>query len=152
KLDAGAWFAPRFAGSRLLSLAEVLELAKGKVNLYLDCKTTDPALLVKEVRAAGMERQVIVYDAPAAIDAVRKASGGTGPVMTKYRPKMDLGDFLRDVAPDAVEVDADDLTAGLCEKFHAAGVVVQAKVLGPKWDNPETWRKIIAAGADWLQT
>src|SRR5262249_1950931 len=87
KLDAGAWLAPRFAGSRLLSLAEVLELAKGKVNLYLDCKTTDPALLVKEVRAAGMERQVIVYDAPAAIDAVRKASGGTVPVMTKYRPK-----------------------------------------------------------------
>jgi glycerophosphoryl diester phosphodiesterase len=93
-----------------------------------------------------------VYDAPAAIAAVRNASGGTVPVMTKYRPKMDFDAFLKDVAPEAAEIDADDVTVGLCEKFHAAGIVVQAKVLGAKWDNPETWRKMVAAGVDWLQT
>jgi glycerophosphoryl diester phosphodiesterase len=148
KLDAGSWFAPRFKGSRLLSLAEMLELAKGKVNLYLDCKTVDPELLVKEIRAARMENQVIVYDTP----AVQKASHGTVTVMAKYRPSMDFDAFLRDMAPHAVEIDAADVTADLCKKFHAAGVIVQANVLGAKWDNPGSWQKMIAAGVDWLQT
>jgi glycerophosphoryl diester phosphodiesterase len=152
KLDAGAWFAPRFKGSHLLSLPEILELAKGKVNLYLDCKTVDPELLVKEVRAARMENQVIVYGTPAMIAAVQKASGGTVPVMAKYRPKMDFDAFLRDVAAQAVEVDAEDVTTDLCKKFHTAGVIVQANVLGAKWDNVGSWPKMIAAGVDWLQT
>jgi glycerophosphoryl diester phosphodiesterase len=152
KHDAGAWFARRFMGTRLLSLAEVLELARGKVNLYLDCKAIDPELLVKEVRAAGMEKQVIVYDVPTSIAKVRKASDATVAVMTKYGLSMDFDAFLRDVAPDAVEVDAADVTYELCNKLHAAGVVVQAMVLGAAWDNPETWRKMIAAGVDWLQT
>jgi glycerophosphoryl diester phosphodiesterase len=152
KLDAGAWFAPRFKGTRLLALAEALALAKGKVNLCLDCKQVDPTPLVGEVRAAGMERQVMVYDGPAGVAAVRTAGGGTIPTMTKYRPGSDLDAFVRDVAPNAVEIDAGDVTAELCQRFHANGVAVQAKALGARWDNPETWLKVIAAGVDWLQT
>src|SRR5262249_48893172 len=119
---------------------------------YLDCKRVDPTLLVGEVRAVGMERQVIVYDGPAGIAAVRKAGGGTIPTMTKYRPGADFDAFVRDVAPNAVEIDASDVTAELCQRFHANGIAVQAKVLGARWDNPETWLKVIAAGVDWLQT
>ncbi|MFO0841886.1 MAG: glycerophosphodiester phosphodiesterase family protein [Gemmataceae bacterium] len=152
KLDAGGWFAPRFRGERLLSLAEALALAKGKVNLYLDCKRIDPALLVKEVRSAGMERQVVVYHGPAVLAEVRTASGGAVPTMTKYRPKADFDTFVKEVNPSAVEIDADQVSAELCKKFRAAGIKVQAKVLGAKWDNPATWLKMIAAGADWLQT
>ncbi len=33
KLDAGSWFAKRFAGTRILTLDEALTLAKGKINL-----------------------------------------------------------------------------------------------------------------------
>ena len=64
QLDAGSWFAERFAGERLLSLPEALELARGRVNLDLDCKHIDAGLLVQEVMAAGMEKQVIVYGSP----------------------------------------------------------------------------------------
>ena len=51
KADAGAKFARRFAGQRLMTLDEGLRLAKGRVNLYLDCKRIDPALLAREVLA-----------------------------------------------------------------------------------------------------
>jgi glycerophosphoryl diester phosphodiesterase len=56
------------------------------------------------------------------------------------------------VAPEAVEIDANEVTEELCRRFHDVGVVVQAKVLGKDWDNRETWRRVIAAGVDWLQT
>jgi glycerophosphoryl diester phosphodiesterase len=152
KLDAGSWFAKRFAGNRLLTLKEALAVAKGKINLYLDCKKIDPKLLAGEVITAGMERQVIVYDSPTVLALVKTASNGTVAGMTKYRPSMDFRAFVKDVAPAAVEIDADQVTADLCQRFHAAGIKVQAKVLGEKWDNPEVWGKVIDAGVDWLQT
>jgi glycerophosphoryl diester phosphodiesterase len=152
KLDAGSWFASQFAGKRLMTLPEALVVAKGKVNLTLDCKRIDPKLLVEEVKAAGMERQVIVYDSPAVLAEVKAASMGTVAGMTKYRPTMDIDKFIKDVAPAAVEMDAPDITAELCRRFHAAGIKVQAKVLGENWDNPTVWERVIDAGVDWLQT
>jgi glycerophosphoryl diester phosphodiesterase len=152
-LDAGGWFAKRFAGERMLTLAEGLKLAKGRVNLYLDCKRIDPTLLATEIVAAGMETQVIVYDKPDTIAKVREASKGTIPVMTKWRPASgDPKRFAADHHLAAVEIDADDLTPDVGKAFHDAGVKVQAKVLGEKWDKPAVWAKAADAGADWLQT
>ena len=38
QLDAGAWFAPQFAGARIPALAEVFDLAQGKVGLLIELK------------------------------------------------------------------------------------------------------------------
>src|SRR5262249_49356567 len=59
---------------------------------------------------------------------------------------------LRQVQPAAVEVDAGEVTAELCRQFRAAGVKVQAKVLGASWDNPRVWGRVVEAGVDWVQT
>ena len=64
QLDLGSVFAARFAGERVLTLQECFDLAKGKLNLYLDCKAVNPEQLAREILAAGMERQVVVYDQP----------------------------------------------------------------------------------------
>jgi len=153
KLDAGSWFAKRFADSRVLTLAEALSLAKGRINFYLDCKRIDPQQLVEEVVAAGMERQVIVYADPEVLTQVKSASAGSVACMTKFRTKTMLFDeFVQRVAPAAVEIDADEITPALCQRFHAIGIKVEAKVLGEKWDHTVVWGNVIDAGADWLQT
>ena len=107
QLDAGAWFAPQYAGEKLLTLKECLALAKDKINLYLDCKHIDPALLVEEVLAAGMERQVIVYEDPATLAKVRELSHGKIPVMTKWRTEDGTAEWIAKSGLDAVEIDAD---------------------------------------------
>lgn len=150
-LDAGAWFAPRFAGTRLLSLAEVLALAKGRVNLYLDCKNIDPAQLVADVRAAGMERQVVVYAELDVLRRVRELSAGKVPVMCKWRPGANIEEIQRDIAPAIVEFDADEVTADICRQFQERGIQVQAKVLG-SWDRADVWSRMLDAGVDYLQT
>ena len=152
KLEGGEWFAERYKGTDLLSLRETLDIAKGKCNLYLDCKKINVKLLVEDIRRAKMEQQVIVYDSTAIISEVRRLSQGMIPTMTKYRPAINLEKFIREVAPQAVEIDADDVTPELCKRFHIEGIFVQAKVLGAKWDNPTMWLKMISAGVDWLQT
>lgn len=152
RLDAGSWFAKRFAGNRILTLSEALEVAKGKVNLYLDCKQINPKALVEEIIAREMQSQVVVYANPDVLSQVKAAANGTVAGMTKYRPTMGFDGFVKEVAPAAVEIDADEVTPELCKRFHTAGIKVQVKVLGEKWDNPVVWGKAIDSGADWLQT
>ena len=153
KLDAGLWFAPRFKGTPPLVLTELLGVARGKINLYLDCKAINPEPLVQEIVDAGMESQVVVYDRPEVLKRVRATGKNAIATMTKFRPKtMDFDEFVKDIDPAAVEVDADEVTGAICRRFHERGIKVQAKVLGEVWDNPATWMKMIEDGADWLQT
>ncbi|MBX9791158.1 MAG: glycerophosphodiester phosphodiesterase family protein [Pirellulales bacterium] len=151
KLDAGSWFAPRFAGTRFLSLAECLALAKGKINLYLDIKAADPRRLVDEIRAAGVERQVLVYDDAAAVAEVRRISEVTVPIMLKWRPGDAIETFVRQHQPTAVEIDAADVSTEACQEFHGVGVKVQAKTLGDD-DRPDVWERVLSTGVDFLQT
>ena len=152
-LDAGSWFAGRFAQTRLPSLVEVLQKSKGRINLYLDCKQINPALLVREILDAGMEKQVIVYGSPEMLAVIQTKSMGKIARMTKFRPKtMHLDSFIADIQPAAVEIDADEVTQTLCHAFHQKGIRVQAKVFGPEWDKPLYWEKMIQCGVDWLQT
>ena len=150
-LDEGSVFAPRFAGQKILSLTECLALAKGRINLYLDCKEIDPELLVREVLAAGMEKQVIVLTQPEILKKVHIASGGRVAIMPKWRGEGNLSEWLDSMQPAAVEVDADQVTTAFCEQLHGRGIKVQVKVLD-EWDTPEWWAKCLTVGADWFQT
>ena len=151
KFDAGSWFAPRFTGTRFLSLSECLALAKGKINLYLDIKQADPRRLVDEIRAAGMEKQVLVYDDPAAVAEVRRLSAGAVPIMLKWRPSDAIDAVVRQHQPAAVEIDAADVSAEACARFHELGVKVQAKTLGDL-DRRDIWDAVLSAGVDYVQT
>jgi glycerophosphoryl diester phosphodiesterase len=151
RLDAGSKFARRFAGTTIPTLGEALELAKGRVNLYLDCKRVDPALLVREVVDARMEHQAVVFGPIELLRAVRSAPGGDRlALMPKWRPAMGL-DAFGDLRPAAVEIDAADITPDRCRAFRDRGIKVQAKALDAD-DRTEVWDRVSDAGVDWVQT
>jgi glycerophosphoryl diester phosphodiesterase len=154
KLDAGAKFARRFAGRRILTLDKALKFAKNRINLYLDCKDVSVEDLVGAVLEAEMENQVIIYGDEGLCRAVRRAIAKRVPVMTKWRPKTDPdpAKWAARVRPDAVEIDADVVTADAVKVFHDFGIKVEAKTLGDKDDRPEVWDRVAAAGVDWIQT
>src|SRR5262245_59977291 len=152
KLDAGSWFAPRFAGERLLSLQETFEIARNKINLYLDCKAINPESLVREILESGMEQQVVVFDSYETLLRIRQLSEGRVPVMAKWHPADGFGEWLNRLQPAAVEIDANELTLEIGRAFHGKGIKVQAKTLGKEWDRPEMWDRVVASGADWIQT
>ena len=150
-LDAGAWFAPRYAGERVLTLAACLEVAKGRLNLYLDCKDINPELLANEILEADMTAQVVVFDDLDVLARVREASAGRIALMPKWEPLFGIEKWAGKWRPDAIEVDAEYVTPEVCTLFHEQGVKVQVKVLGEN-DTPEVWDRVLEAGADWLQT
>lgn len=150
-LDGGSWFSERFKGEHLLSLGECLKLAKGRLNLYLDCKDVNPELLVREVLDAGMENQVVVFDALEQLKSIRSLSKGRVPIMPKWHPEYGTDDWATAWQPDAVEINATDVSPDICRLFHGKGIKVQAKVLDEE-DRPEVWRRMRDAGVDWFQT
>ena len=62
KLDVGSWKGERFSGRQVSRMSEVFERMKGhpQRHLYLDIKNVDLEQLAAEVKAAGVERQVVL--------------------------------------------------------------------------------------------
>ena len=151
EVEVGSHFAARFAGERLLSLNDCLRLCKGKLNLQLDCKAVNPEQLAREILDAGMERQVIVYSDVDELRQVQQVSASKVATMAKWQPGLGGPEWAVTNGLAAVEVDAPELSPAVREAFGRAGIKVEAKVLGD-WDKSEVWEKVMAAGADWLQT
>lgn len=151
KLDAGSWFAERFAGTRIPTLDEALVFAKGKINLYLDCKQVDLKLLVQEIAQRQMENQTVVYGDMESVITVRSLSNGKIPVMAKCHDEEELKTLVEQIQPAILEVNAADLTISLVEAAHRAGVFVQVQSLD-KNDRPEVWKDCMAKGVDFIQT
>jgi glycerophosphoryl diester phosphodiesterase len=66
RLDAGSWFDASFAGARVPTLAEVIEVARGRAGIFPETKAPETyrsegydmeRLLVDELRAHGLERR-----------------------------------------------------------------------------------------------
>ena len=145
-LDAGSKFAARFAGVTIPTVVEVLTAAKGRVNVELVCQRVDPARLVREVLEAGMEPQVVISAGPDVLHAVRSAPGGDRlALVPKWKPADGLDAFVV-LRPEALAVDAGDVTPDLCRAFHSRGIKVQARTLGED-DRPGIWDRIIDIGS-----
>ena len=73
KLDAGAWFGQAYAGARIPTLREALDICKDRVMIDIDLKVADavPAM-VRDIKEAGMLDQVVMTgDIPGSVDAIR---------------------------------------------------------------------------------
>jgi glycerophosphoryl diester phosphodiesterase len=150
-LDAGSKFAKRFAGQSIPTLEEALALAKGRVNLQLNCRQVAPVRLIRDLIQAGMERQVVVSARPDVIRSIRAATDGDRlALMLKWKPTDGL-DAWGGLKVEAVEVNAVDLTPELCQGLHERGLKVQARTLGAD-DLPAVWDRMSDAGVDGILT
>ena len=151
-LDSGAKFARRFAGSRILTLIEGLELARGRVNLRLDCKDVDAAKLAHDLTAARMEQQVLICSTPEVLKTIRAAAAEKElALMTKWHSRFGMIPWVDELRPAAVEIDAGDVAPEVCREFRSRAIKVAANTLGAD-DRPEVWDRVAAAGVDWVQT
>jgi len=150
-LDAGAWFAPRFADTKIPTFRETLDFCKARINLYVDCKKIDPVLLVKEIQEANMESQVIVYDGPGMLRIIENESDGTIATMPNYRTNPGVPAWTGDDRPVALEIKYESVTPELISAFKGTGGITQVQCLG-RPDLPETWKQLINMGVDWIQT
>jgi glycerophosphoryl diester phosphodiesterase len=155
-LDAGSWFAPSYAGTRLPTLAAQLDdlrIRGGRLLLEIKGPHTrdEVARIVQVVREHGMTDRVFVQSFQE--EALRHTR--------ELAPELPLGLLRSTLDPDPVATardlglsaynPADEALAtrpGVVKDLHAAGVAVNVWTV----DQPARWKVLEAAGVDGVIT
>ena len=153
-LDAGIKLGPEFKGTRVPTFDEVLDYARGKINVYVDVKQVTAKDLVEHIVDHGMADNVVIY------------SGRISKDIQHINPKLKI-------MPESVNVDlVQRIISELHPKVIAFGasdwkpeIIKLAKDSGAELyvdrqgsdrsgptDNPAGWQSAIDAGADGIQT
>jgi glycerophosphoryl diester phosphodiesterase len=150
KLDVGSWFDPAFAGERVPTLEQVIDLARGRIKLNIELKFFGPdRRLAREVaqiiRARGLEPDCLVtsfnYDALLEVKRHNRRLR-TGLIVAKA-----LGDVSR-LEVDALSVRAGALSNDMVRAAHRLGMEVHVWTV----NDPREMTRLIKRGADNLIT
>ena len=156
RLDAGARFrAGGFRGTAVPTLREAVELARGRIELYLDLKELDPRPAVRAVESLGA-RSMVVFR-PYTYLALRQILMEA----PEARVLIDLGDWVqapglvptlrREFPTGALSSDWGNWTAPVVADARKLRVATFVNALGAA-DTAENLRRAIELGFDYIQT
>ena len=149
-LDAGSWFSPAFAGEPIASLAEALDLARGRLGLNLELKDNGHERRLPEAAVALIGerappgRGIITSTSPALLRRVRAAAPEIPIGLVVTAPGQDAGDLRLDL----VSLDARLVTPERVRANRAAGLATHVWTV----NDPAEMRRMIALGVDNLIT
>jgi glycerophosphoryl diester phosphodiesterase len=108
-LDAGVKFGRQFAGTKVPSFDEALQLARGRIGVYVDSKDIAPADLAAALAKADMlnHAEVVIYGGADFLKHVQALSP-TLKVMPEADDAAILGKLLAELKPRVVAFDARD--------------------------------------------
>lgn len=163
QLDAGSWKAKQFAGERILTLAEALKVAKGRVHLSIDLKDERaiPAM-VKVIQDTGMKDDVVICgcDVPTAGEVRRFDDQLTivlnvNSELNELAEREDKSEFIREYVRQACYAHLSALNVSY--KYVNEDLIKQAHLKAlPVWtwtvDDEEEMRRLIDMGVDAIYT
>lgn len=149
-LDAGAKFNPRFAGTRVPTFDEALQLARGKIGVYVDSKDIAPADLAAALEHAGMLDHVVIYGGAGFLKNVHTLRPALK-VMPEASDAVTLGKLLADFAPRVVAFDARDFQDDVIAVAKQARVEIYVDRLGLA-EKESDWQDAVTRGATGIQT
>jgi glycerophosphoryl diester phosphodiesterase len=160
RLDAGGWFGPAFAGERVLTFSEGLEIIRAlDLGAVFEIKEEDTcADAVKTVRDIGLvDRAHVVSFLPGAIRAVREFEPGIsgtlifhprGEIFRRQDPASSIIDVARQAGADGVAVFEKRATAETAAPVRDAGLRFSVLVI----DTEEQIRRVLPLRPDAMLT
>lgn len=137
---------------RIPTFQEILKVCKGKINIYLDFKEAHVSEAYRQIQAAGMERQVVVYvNSIAQYKEWRKAAPSMPliiSVIDGVKTKEELTYFL---SQGTIEVLDNVYDKEMIAAANDEGVDVWLDVQG-KDENAEIWSEALQKGIQGIQT
>ena len=146
RLDAGAWFAPEFAGTRVPRISEMLDTLRGRANVFFDVKSGTPVpALVRLVREKGFSRNSFFWfgDTVMLREFARLAP--------EMRIKVNASDvdgirrWMRVCRPSYIEIAPGNITESVRRFCRDNGIKIMAAVQG---SGEDAYREAIARRPD----
>jgi len=149
-LDAGAKFDAKFTGTKVPTFEEGLNLAHGKIGVYVDCKELSPADLVAALKKADMLQNVVIYGDPGFLKGVLALEPSLA-AMPEAGNAARLEKLAGDLNLRVAAFDKGDFK----DDVIAVAKRLKLKIYVDRlWDadKPEFWQDAVDRGADGIQT
>ncbi len=131
---------------------EVLAACKGRINIYLDFKEADVKETYRQIKEAGMEKQIVVYINRPEQYPQWRAIAPQMPLMASLpRNTTTSAQFEAFMKQTPVEVLDNVTDTALLAMVNQRGVAVWLDVEGPN-ESPSLWNAVIQKGVQGMQT
>jgi glycerophosphoryl diester phosphodiesterase len=139
-LDAGAWFAPEYAGTRLPTLTETIDLARalglGLVIEIKERRRVDEAIArlgaVLDATRALADVVLLSFDHPSLLRAKERIPGARTEIITHAR-HVDIVAVARAACADSISIELDMLQADDARALAEAGIGIRCHLPRPAW-------------------
>ncbi|HLW77398.1 MAG TPA: glycerophosphodiester phosphodiesterase family protein [Bryobacteraceae bacterium] len=142
-LDAGG-------GAKIPAFDQALDLARGKIGIYVDVKNAMAQDLVHHIDDHGMRDNVVIYCGLALAKQIQ-ALDSKLKVMPEASSVEHAKQLVDELHPVVLAYDAKDFTLEIIAVAKQAGAKIYVDRLGAA-DNEASWLAAIEAGADGIQT
>ena len=149
-LDAGIKSGPQFAGTKVPTFDEALDLARGKIGIYVDVKQASAKDLVTHIGEHGMSDHVVIYAGLRLSKEIQQLNP-----KLKVMPESDSVEtakrLIDELHPKVIAFGARDFTPEIIRVVKEAHGEIYVDRMGST-DAPAGWQSAIDAGADGIQT
>lgn len=132
-LDAGSWYSPEFAGARIPTLAEVLELTKGRARLNIELKSAsgDAPRVIDLVRQHdALDRALLMsFDLDSVLAAKQYAQSDLAVLPIVTERLVDPLAFVRSTGMDGLNYPPHLWDQPLIGRFRDEGLVVHGGLI-----------------------
>jgi glycerophosphoryl diester phosphodiesterase len=149
-LDAGIKSGPEFAGTKVPTFDEALDLARGKIGIYVDVKSASAQDLVTHIEEHGMVDHVVIYTGLSQGKEIQKLNPKLK-IMPEAGSLENAKHLIERLHPQVMAFEASDFKPEIIRAVKEANVQIYVDRLGPA-DNAASWQAAIDAGADGIQT
>ena len=137
-------------GSIVPTFDEALELARGKIGIYVDCKKIAAGDLIAAIERARMSEHVVIYGGSGFLNEVAAMRPGLR-VMPEAGGVEQARTLIEGLKLKVLAFDARDFSNSVIEVARKAGVEIYVDRLGAS-DNEAGWQDAIDRGASGIQT
>ena len=158
QFDAGSWFAPQFAGEKIPTLIEALNLAKGKIPVNIEIKDESPSRYkitdladraLQEVKKTGMAGQVIFSSFyPSSLERIKEGNPRIWVALLYHRDWNSLRELTGGMAFSVVNLRLSFLTREKIGRIHREGMKVNTYTV----NSEEEMEQFIRWGVDGIIT
>jgi len=149
-LDAGIKSGQKFAGTKMPTFDEALELARGKIGIYVDVKQASARDLVSHIQRHEMTDHVVIY-AGLALSKEIQALNPKLKVMPESENVETVKRLIKELQPKVIAFSAHDWKPEIIRLAKEAQAEVYVDRMGST-DSPSGWQSAIDDGADGIQT
>ncbi len=127
QLDVGSHFSSRFAGEKIPSLEEVLEVCKGHIRLNIELKSVGtkspmPEMVAEMIKEKGMEDQCVITSV--SLDYLKRVKEAQPELKTGYILAAAYGSYYKNEFVDFISIRSSLVTKKQIQAAHEYGKAI----------------------------